>query len=266
MKIDIMKNQWDKMAKMNPFFSITSWPDFENGNNINLDFFWEIGKIHAQNLLSYARIDNTANMTMTEIGCGLGRMTHYFSQKFRKVYAIDISKEMIEKAKQYWKHLSNVEFLTGNGYNLQPVENNCSDFVFSFYVLNHILEPEIVLSYVKDTARILKLGGKSLLHFRVHREYPLYRRTIFKNIFLYLKGIKPKGTKELWWNKGINKISREYKTTLPNEFGKLESWHGCEVSWEKFLEVCRANRLKILNHDSTLTTETQFVFVILQKV
>ncbi len=266
MKADLMKKQWDQMAKENPFFSITSWPDFENKVNVNLDFFWEIGRIHAQNLLSYARIKNTANLTMTEIGCGIGRMTHYFSKKFKKVYALDISEEMIEQAKQYWKHLNNVEFFIGSGYDLQPIKDNCSDVVFSFYVFNHIIDPEIVLSYIKDTSRILKSGGKALLHFRISKDYPLYRKSIFKLIRLYLRGFRPKGTKDLWWNKGISKISRDYKTPLIEDFGKLESWHGSEVSWGKFLEVCSYNRLKMLNHDSALTTETQFVFVTLQKV
>lgn len=265
MNAQLMQEEWNAMASRNPFFSITSWPDFEDQQRLDLNFFWKIGALHGENLLDYLQLCGTENMDMLEIGCGLGRMTHHFATRFRKVYALDISEVMIEQAKLYWKDLENVEFFTNSGADLQPIADNKVDFVFSFYVLNHIVEPQIILNYIREAARVLKPKGLALLHFRIPRDYPLWNKSIMQRLSLALRRVKPKDTNALWWNTGIEKIAREYKTSLSEDFSRLASWNGCEVAWEEVTRVIKESKLKIINTDSTLAAHTQFAFVTLRK-
>ncbi len=262
---NLMQEQWNAMADCNPFFSITSWADFEDQENLDIDFFWKIGELHGKNLLNYLRLDSTSRMDMLEIGCGLGRMTHYFSKQFRKVYALDISEVMINQAKVYWEKLTNVTFITSNGEDLQPIANNAVDFLFSFYVLNHVVQADVVLNYIRETARVLKPGGLALLHFRIPRDYPLWKKTMLQRILLALHGKKAKDTQSMWWNAGIERVAKECKTSLPADFNKFESWHGCEVPWEEVIRVTNESKLKIINTDSALAANTQFAFVTLRR-
>lgn len=265
MNAQLMQEEWNAMASRNPFFSITSWPDFEDEQQLNLDFFWKIGALHGKNLLDYLQLRDTEQMDMLEIGCGLGRMTHYFAQRFRKVDALDISEVMIERAKRYWQDLENVDFYTSSGADLQPIADYKVDFVFSFYVLNHVVEPQIILNYIRETARVLKPQGCALLHFRIPHDYPLWRKSFIQRLSLAMRGIKSKDIHALWWNSGIERIAQEYKTSLPADFSKLASWNGCEVAWEEVLRVSKESKLKITNTDSTLAANTQFAFVTLRK-
>ena len=119
---ELMKHQWNEMAKRNAFFSITSWPEFEDADRLDQQLFWENGRIHADNLLNRIGLRKTQDLEMVEIGCGMGRMTQRFAQRFRRVYALDISGEMIERAKEFWGHLDNVTFLENSGVDLRPLE------------------------------------------------------------------------------------------------------------------------------------------------
>lgn len=265
MPTDLMQEQWNAMAACNPFFSITSWAEFESQEQLDIDFFWQVGALHAGNLLNYLQLGNTQNMDMLEIGCGLGRMTHHFATKFSKVYALDISQVMIERAKTYWEKFANVEFIASNGGDLRPIENGIIDFVFSFYVLNHVVNPDIVINYIRETARVLKPGGLALLHFRIPRDYPLWQKTAWQRLILAVRGIQPKDPHSLWWNAGIERVAKQYTTALPNEFNQFAAWHGCEVAWQEVLKVTEEAQLKIIKTDSALAANTQFVFVTLRR-
>src|SRR5262245_47772628 len=52
----------------------------------------------------------TQRLKMLEIDCGIGRMTHRFSELFQDVIATDVSQEMIERARFRWGRLANVRF------------------------------------------------------------------------------------------------------------------------------------------------------------
>lgn len=265
MNAQLMQEQWNTMARRNPFFSITSWPEFEDQQQLDLDLFWKIGEQHAANLLDYLRLQHSAHLDMLEIGCGLGRMTHHFAKRFRKVYALDISAVMIEQAQRYWQALDNVTFITSNGADLQPVAHHAVDFVFSFYVLNHVVQPQIILNYIRETARVLKPKGLAFLHFRIPRDYPLWNKSLLQRVTLAMRGVKPKDVHDLWWNAGIDRIVSAYQTTLPADFSQLAAWNGCEVDWAEVVQISKQANLQIINTDSTLAANTQFAFVTLRK-
>ena len=92
------------------------------------------------------RIGGTKDKTVMDAGCGTGELLGVLSSKFKKVYAIDFSSKMIEKAKESNKE-DNIEFSIEDLRNLSKFENTC-DVIIS---VNSILGPK-----VKDTNLALR--------------------------------------------------------------------------------------------------------------
>lgn len=257
----MMKQQWQQMAETNPFFGITSWPEFEDPTHLDLEFFWDIGRTHARNLLQKVPLRRSEQLSMVEIGCGVGRMTHYFAEHFARVTAMDISGEMVSRAQRYWRHLDNVRFIEGSGADLMPVADAEVDFVLSFYVLNHVTDPETVLGYVHETGRVLKNGGHALLHMRV-RDLDAWSPVRLRS---RLRRIGRPASKQLWWNQGVTRREREMKTDLIGQFSKHDAWHGCEVPWPTLVDALAKARLEAVWTDVAELGPTEFAFLVLRK-
>ena len=261
MSKELMKQQWDDMARLNPFFSITSWPEFERLESLDQARFWETGRVHAKNLLRRLRLGDTRKLRMVEIGCGMGRMTHTFAERFAHVLALDISPEMVSRARQFWGHLENVTFVEGGGTDLAPIADASVDFVFSFYVLGHITDPQVILNYLTETGRVLRRSGQALLHFRVKPDPELEHRSLIERLRESWRDHRP----GFWWNRGIVRSGTAYATDLPTQFGERESWRGCEVAWPDVKRVIRGAGLRISGTDLAVTPDTRFLFLYLRK-
>ena len=80
-----MREQWDKIVESNPFYGIDSSPEFE-GEEIDEQLFWRKGRREAERFLKALCLGDASSSVMMEIGCGLGRMTHYFAERFAHLY------------------------------------------------------------------------------------------------------------------------------------------------------------------------------------
>jgi len=256
-----MKEQWQEIALQNPFFGITSWPEFEDPDAIDLDFFLKLGDIHAHNLLSRTPLRHMETLSMLEIGCGIGRMTQYFAKIFGQVTAVDVAPEMVERATQLWGHLENVRFVEGNGSDLSQIANDSMDFVFSFYVLNHVSDPNIVLNYVSEAGRVLKPGGHALLHMRVSELNPWSPPMLMSRIRWLGKSPKAR----LWWNQGIERTGLAMKTDILTRYDQFESWHGSEVPWPRLETTLQNAGLTRVWTDIAPLATTNFAFLVLNK-
>ena len=100
-----------------------------------------------------------------EIGCGAGRMTEFFAKDFKEVHGLDISGELVDYAKHRLYSLDNVSFAVNDGKSI-PYGNGYFDLIFSYLVLQHIPEVDIVQDYFKDIKRTLKPGGLAKIQLR----------------------------------------------------------------------------------------------------
>ena len=100
----------------------------------------------------------TSGRAMLELGCGAGRMTHSFAKRFERVYAFDLSPEMLRRARAIHKGQSNILWLLGNGADLSCVASGSLDFVFSYLVLQHLPEETLAFRYVHELLRVLRPG------------------------------------------------------------------------------------------------------------
>ena len=99
------------------------------------------------------------DMRVLEIGCGAGRITRALANLFGEVHAVDISGEMIARAREALRDHPNAHVYQNNGMDLTPLPDIPYDFAFSLYVLQHIPSYEIIESYIAEVSRLLRPGA-----------------------------------------------------------------------------------------------------------
>ena len=119
-----MRQDWDARAQKDAFFYIASWrKDWGVGD------FLKSGEEDYQRLVApfFSRHGfSPEGKTMLELGCGAGRMTHSFATRFRKVIALDVSAEMIDRGQQMLRGLENINGSTPTAWISTPWRMNPS--------------------------------------------------------------------------------------------------------------------------------------------
>jgi len=162
-----MRNDWDQRARENAEHYIATstkeWKDrecYRTGEiNVATDVMSDMYRICAGK-------QSPLDLTALEIGCGVGRMTRMLARIFRHVTAVDVSKEMIDRARGNLADLHNVTLMLGDGATLSAVPDESHDFAFSFIVFQHIPSSEVIASYCREVRRVLRPG--SLFKFQVN--------------------------------------------------------------------------------------------------
>jgi SAM-dependent methyltransferase len=100
-----------------------------------------------------------------EIGCGPGRLMRPMSRHFLQIDGVDVSDEMIALAKQRLSDLPNAHPYHTDGASLTLFEVGTFEFVYSYAVFQHIPSREVILQYLRETHRVMKVGGLARLQF-----------------------------------------------------------------------------------------------------
>jgi ubiquinone/menaquinone biosynthesis C-methylase UbiE len=160
-----MRKEWDERARENARHYIATgkvaWNDeeyFESGReNVRRQILTDMENI--------CQGKDPGQMTVLEIGCGSGRITRALAEVFGRVYAVDVSGEMIRLARESLHDRPNAFVFQNNGFDLSVLGEVQIDFAFSFIVFQHIPSREVIRSYVREVHRLLRPGG--LFKFQV---------------------------------------------------------------------------------------------------
>ncbi len=158
-----MRRDWDDRARTDAFHYIASWrKDWDEAS------FFASGNEDCVRLvdpiLQKLQFD-PASKTMAELGCGAGRMTHSFAQRFQSVTGVDISEEMQSRAKRFLESDTNIRWVLSNGETLAELSSDSMDFVFSYLVLQHMPSKALFYRAVNEMIRVLRPGGIFLFQF-----------------------------------------------------------------------------------------------------
>lgn len=99
------------------------------------------------------------NRRALEIGCGPGRLLGPMAAHFGEVHGVDISDEMVGRARQRLAHIPHAHVHVARNSNLEMFCGESFDFVYSYAVFQHIPSRDVVLGYLRETWRVLKPGG-----------------------------------------------------------------------------------------------------------
>jgi ubiquinone/menaquinone biosynthesis C-methylase UbiE len=100
--------------------------------------------------------------TCVEVGSGPGRMTGALAARFDRVVAVDVSPAMIERARTE-VDAPNVDFRVVSGERLDGVADSSAEAVVCYLVLQHLPRRRVVVSYLREIARVLARGGEAFV-------------------------------------------------------------------------------------------------------
>lgn len=153
-----MARFWDARAREDALYFIDNTLAYKGADRSR---FWQRGEEELNSLLGAVRATLNPDDDVLEIGCGIGRMTRAVSRRVRHVTALDVSTEMLARAKESNTELTNVAWLRGDGTSLRGVADSSVDACVSHVVFQHIPDPEITLGYIREMGRVLRPGGWS---------------------------------------------------------------------------------------------------------
>lgn len=105
---------------------------------------------------SFRKIDMSEYFTILEVGCGPGGNLLELTQLGgRKIYGVDITKEMCRLSKDNLANYDDVNICRVDG-NTLPFKNNVMDLVFTVTVLHHITDDEMLRNIMYEMCRVSK--------------------------------------------------------------------------------------------------------------
>ena len=149
---------WDARAREDAFHFVDSRLPYRGGED---ERFWSGGEEVVGRMLEVLGVELEPTDVVVDIGCGIGRLSRALAARAGEVLALDVSSEMLARARRLNGHLDNVRWLHGDGTTLAPVGDSSVDACFSHVVFNHIPDPAITLGYVREMGRVLRPGGWS---------------------------------------------------------------------------------------------------------
>ena len=93
--------------------------------------------------------------SILELGCGTGKNTEWFIKNAKRVVAIDLSEEMLNKAKQKYP-VDNLTFQQADITEEWPFENKSFELVTCNLILEHIQNLDFIFS---EASRVLLPNG-----------------------------------------------------------------------------------------------------------
>ena len=152
--LEAMRAYWDGRARENAAWYVDTSLDFTAPDMVA---FFDTGRRIVAEALDDA-VPVPGEDLAVEIGSGLGRVCLALADRFRHVIGIDVSPEMVARARELVA-TDNVEFALGDGTSLAPIGDGEADLVLSFTVFQHIPQVSVIEDYIVDAGRILRPGG-----------------------------------------------------------------------------------------------------------
>lgn len=190
-----MRTFWDERAREDAFYFVDNRLRYRDPD---LEAFWAGGEEVMEILCGEFGVTIDPSATAIEIGCGVGRLTRVLSRQAAEVIALDISEEMLARARALNPDCDNVRWLLGDGASLAGVDDACGDVIVSQVVLQHIPDPAITLGYIREIGRVLKPGGWAAVQVsndpRRHRHRTPLRERVARSV-----GRAPRGSDHPAW-------------------------------------------------------------------
>src|SRR3982074_3147792 len=147
-QLEKMRSDWDKRARENARYYVSTgkkdWTDEEFFRSGEQTVSEEI----LTDMINICKGKDPKQMRVLEIGCGAGRITRALAGLFGEVHAVDVSGEMVSKARTAIADRPNAFVYQNNGKDLSILGDREFDFAFSTIVFQHIPSYAIIESYV----------------------------------------------------------------------------------------------------------------------
>ena len=170
-----LKQEWEELAQMDPFWAILTFPDRKFGK-WKVDEFFHTGELEIQQVMKSTRPLGrpSGSGSVLDFGCGVGRLTRALAGYFEKAYGLDISENMLARARELNHSIRNCQFILNTESHLEIFGDGAFDMVYTNKVLQHISSRRIIRDYLAEFLRVLKREG--LLVFQLLSYIPVRNR------------------------------------------------------------------------------------------
>jgi 2-polyprenyl-3-methyl-5-hydroxy-6-metoxy-1,4-benzoquinol methylase len=161
------KRDWERLARVDAEWAIVSRAGRRrrDGTPWTRTEFLATGDSDAMEILERLGMASVDGLRVLEVGCGAGRLLRAFAQRGAVVTGVDVSPRMLELAAQNCSDFRNsVSFLNGDGETLKGLSAETFDVVYTWHVLQHVPDENVVLRLIGEIHRVLKPGARVLLH------------------------------------------------------------------------------------------------------
>src|SRR6185436_17033383 len=170
-QLEKMRRDWDERARENARHYVSTgkleWTDEEFFRSGEQTVSEEI----LTDMTNICQGRDPKQMRVLEIGCGAGRITRGLAGLFGEAHAVDVSGEMVAKARLALADRPNAFVYQNNGKDLSVIGERQFDFAFSTIVFQHIPSYDVIESYVREVYRLLRPGA--LFKFQVQGDATL---------------------------------------------------------------------------------------------
>ena len=180
------KEDWEELATLDPLWAILSDPR-KRFNLWDTTAFFRTGEQQVEELVAQAKLFGVPRQwtRSLDFGCGVGRVTRALHAYFPESHGVDISTEMIGKARQVAPQCF---FHEHTKTNLSLFVDSDFDLICSFNVLQHQPNRAVVFAYIAEFLRVLRPGG--LLAFQLPCYIPPRNRVQGgRRLYALLRGI-----------------------------------------------------------------------------
>jgi SAM-dependent methyltransferase len=189
-----MRRFWNARAREDAFYFADTRQPYKASERAR---FWDAEAL-VDYLLDGLGVTLQGTELVLEIGCGVGRITRVLAKRAREVVALDVSNEMLTRARALNPTLDRVSWVLGDGFSLAGIEDATIDACVSVVVFQHVPDQAITLGYVRDVGRVLRPNGWAALQVsndpEIHRPHgSLVSRC------KALAGLAPRGQRHPAW-------------------------------------------------------------------
>lgn len=149
-----MKRDWDRRAEADPYYWVAATQEAD------LESYHSSAERDCELFMSglEGQVSGDQRGSLLDIGCGIGRMTAPLAKYFERAVGVDVSPQMVERARALHEETSNVSFEVNSGADLSDFESGSFQVVCSYSVLSH-LPADVVSAYFSEIGRVLSEGG-----------------------------------------------------------------------------------------------------------
>lgn len=222
---EMMRRDWDERARRNAFHYIASWKQ-----EWDVESFLASGESDYTTLvapvLERCKVPATGEV-MIEVGCGAGRMTRSFARRYAHVIALDISSEMLQRARRINAEQQSILWVQLGGADLSFLAASTADFLFSYLVLQHLPSEDLVFGYIREFLRVLRPGGAFLFQFNGSHKPTMNWR-----------GRLAWSTIDVLWAARLTWLSKAMASSMgldPTAAGK--TWRGAAIDGKRIVSI-----------------------------